>query len=199
MLLLVNTRPANMCVKKHKNLGLLVTPASRTKFDDIDNYKYGIDNGAFKGLDEIAFMKIVNNFKNNKKELFLAVPDIVGNHIETLKLFYKWRDKLSDYKLAFVAQDGMTDKDIPKEAQAIFIGGTTDYKLGKEAWKVIQKAKENNLWVHMGRVNSYKRIKYAFESNVDSVDGTQYAMFDKVYLKPALDFIETLENQRKLI
>lgn len=198
MLLLVNTRPHSLCVSDHNNLGYLVTPFSHTKLSHVVNKNYAIDNGAFSGLDENKFMNIVNNFKNNKKELFIAVPDVVGNHKETIKMFYKWRDKLQDYNLGFVAQDGMTENDIPKDAQAIFIGGTTEYKLGQTAYKVIQKAKENNLWVHMGRVNSLKRIKYAYESNVDSVDGTKYAMFDKVYLQQALEYIESLKNQTTL-
>ena len=193
--MLVNTRPSNLCVKEHNNLGYLVTPFSHTKLQEVKNKVYAIDNGAFAGLDEKKFMKIVNNYKNNKKEIFIAVPDIVGNHKETLKMFNNWRDILSDYNLGFVAQDGMTKNDIPKEAQAVFIGGSTEFKLGKIAFEIIQIAKEKGLWVHMGRVNSLKRIKYAYESNVDSIDGTKYAMFDKVHLKKALDYISSLQKQ----
>lgn len=195
MYMLVNTRPSNLCVKQHHNLGYLVTPFSHTKLDEVKNKVYAIDNGAFAGLDEKKFMKIVNNYKNNKKEIFIAVPDIVGDHKATLKMFYNWRNILNDYNLGFVAQDGMTKNDIPKEAQAIFIGGSTEFKLGKIAYEIIQTAKEKGLWVHMGRVNSLKRIKYAYESKVDSIDGTKYAMFDKVHLKKALDYISSLQKQ----
>ena len=156
---------------------------------------YAIDNGAFAGLDEKKFINIVNKFKNNKKELFIAVPDVVGSHKETIKMFYKWRDKLTDYNLGFVAQDGMTINDIPNEVQAVFIGGSTEFKLGQTAYAIMQTAKEKGLWVHMGRVNSLKRIKYAYNSNCDSVDGTKYAMFDKVHLKKALDYINSLQKQ----
>lgn len=199
MFMLVNSRPKAICVKEHDNLGFLVTPFSNTPYEQVKNKVYAIDNGAFAGLDEKKFTNIVNKFKNNKKELFIAVPDVVGSHKETIKMFYKWRDKLTDYNLGFVAQDGMTSQDIPKEVQAVFIGGSTEFKLGQTAYDIIQTAKQNGLWVHMGRVNSLKRIKYAFDSNVDSIDGTKYAKFDKVHLEKALKYISNLEKQIPLI
>ena len=50
----------------------------------------------------------------------------------------------------------------------------------------------------MGRVNTEKRWRYAFELGVDSVDGTKLARFNKTYLESTLHFIDGLHRQTYL-
>lgn len=54
---------------------------------------------------------------------------------------------------------------------ALFIGGSTAWKLGPQVRILIQEARRLGKWVHMGRVNGDPRIKYAFYQQCDSVDG----------------------------
>lgn len=54
----------------------------------------------------------------------------------------------------------------------------TEWKLGEAAARLVAAAKARGLWVHMGRVNSYKRIAYAASIGCDSSDGT-YLNFGK--------------------
>ena len=55
---------------------------------------------------------------------------------------------------------------------ALFIGGSTSWKLGPGAAAVAYDAKLRGKWVHMGRVNSLRRMRYAESIGCDSADGT---------------------------
>lgn len=102
------------------------------------------------------------------------MPDVVGNAEETINLFPKYSQRIRNvgYKVAFVAQDGQENLPFPDEIDALFIGGSTKWKLGIGAEKCIKRAKEKGLWVHVGRVNTKKRMKHFSLLNVNSVDGT---------------------------
>jgi predicted nucleic acid binding AN1-type Zn finger protein len=70
-----------------------------------------------------------------------------------------------------VTQDGMTVLDIPwKEIDAIFIGGTNEHKFSYDVSSIISVALAHNIWVHVGRVNSAKRMNHFWTA--DSWDGT---------------------------
>lgn len=62
------------------------------------------------------------------------------------------------------------------ELDALFIGGTTAWKLGRHARTLVREAKLRGKHVHMGRVNSGARWRYAEHIGCDSVDGT-YLVF----------------------
>jgi hypothetical protein len=77
------------------------------------------------------------------------------------------------YKASFVAQDGIDKTVTPwDDFDVLFIGGTTDWKLGPIAAGAATEALARGKWLHMGRVNSYKRYLYAALLGCDSVDGT---------------------------
>jgi hypothetical protein len=48
----------------------------------------------------------------------------------------------------------------------------TEWKEGEAARRLIGQAKARGKWVHMGRVNSERRFRYAHQVGCDSVDGT---------------------------
>src|SRR5690606_33191137 len=77
------------------------------------------------------------------------------------------------FKAAYVIQDGC--QTIPASAGAVFVGGSTGWKLGPEARRLVAEGKRRRLWVHMGRVNSLRRLRYAADIGCDSVDGTYLA------------------------
>lgn len=109
--------------------------------------------------------------------LFAVVPDVVGNHADTLDLWHIWADRVRalGHRPAFVLQDGCTADDMPEDTDCVFIGGSTDYKLSFEASECVRVAKERGWWVHMGRVNSLRRLRIAAAWGCDSVDGTYLA------------------------
>ena len=109
--------------------------------------------------------------------LFATAPDVVGNAGATLALsapMYR-RIRAAGYRPALVAQDGlerMTEFIPWDDFDALFIGGTTDWKLSEAAASLAAEAKRRGKWIHMGRVNSLRRLRHAKSIGCDSVDGT---------------------------
>lgn len=113
--------------------------------------------------------------------LFAVAPDVVGDAVATLERSTPWLARMRGlgYKVAYVAQDGQEDVPLPwDDFDALFVGGTNDFKLGETARHLCAEAKRRGKWVHVGRVNSQKRFRYAaapFEwggMGADSADGT---------------------------
>lgn len=107
--------------------------------------------------------------------LFVVVPDVPFNAWQTIARWSDWKDRAAELgrPLAFVTQDGMGVEDVPwADAQAVFIGGSTQWKTAHESGAIATEAKRRGKWVHMGRVNSLRRLQVAASMGCDSVDGT---------------------------
>lgn len=156
----------------------LLTPLTRFTRQH-PNARFAIDNGAFARFDANAFLSLLEREKDAKTLCrFVACPDVVGSARRTLECFGHWRYKLSGWPLALVAQDGQEDMDIPWEGiAAVFIGGSTSWKLSKAAADVVKAAKVIGKWVHAGRVNTPARFEYFEELGADSIDGTGLSRF----------------------
>ena len=141
---------------------------------------FAADNGCFvqseKYSDE-GYLAWLNKL-DRESCLFAAAPDVVGDAEKTRDRSYPMLPKIRDlgFKAAFVIQDGETPDQIRwDELDAIFIGGSTEWKLGPIAADIASEAKKRGKWVHMGRVNSFKRMRLAAAIGCDSVDGTYLA------------------------
>ena len=127
---------------------------------------------------------------------WLTVPDIVADADRTLDKFDEWMPRLENLPLALAGQDGMEQKELPWDnIDCLFIGGSTYWKLSKAAADLASEAKHRGKWLHMGRVNSDRRLRYAYDLGCDSVDGTGYSQFSKLHLKKALHFMHGLHQQ----
>lgn len=130
---------------------------------------------------------------------FIAAPDVVGRCWPTLlRYLLHWPlIKALGFPVALVAQDGLERlpwalRRLPYDA--LFIGGSTEWKLSTQADFCIREAQRRGVWVHVGRVNSQKRMRHFKLIGVDSVDGTSltYApdrdfwRFQRVLLQPTL-------------
>jgi hypothetical protein len=168
--------------------GAMLTPFSQRATPD-DKWAWAADNGCFaERWDETKWFTWLRSKASPESALFATVPDVVGSHAGTLERWWQWHDAVADlgYKPAFVLQDGVVLEEIPwAQMGALFIGGTTDFKLSETSREVTQMAKERGKWVHMGRVNSQKRIRLAYEWGCDSVDGT-FLAFAPDYNTPRL-------------
>lgn len=142
----------------------------------LDDYLWILDNGMFTKKNSIkdifVYMRRMRKYKHNCK--FVVCPDEVGNALMTQYYYrqFSWRIKAMGWPVAFVAQDGQESYELPQIVDAVFIGGTTKWKLSRGADICIEQAKRRQLWVHVGRVNSKKRILHFWKRGVDSVDGT---------------------------
>lgn len=190
MYLLLNKNPKFIDYFKNDYLGLLITPLVNIPVKDTKDYLIAIDNGAFSGFNEKKYFNTLELYKDTNP-MFIVLPDVVADHKETLNLYNKYKYLEKDFKTAFVLQDGLKEKEIPKNVSALFIGGTTEFKLSSKVEKIVSSAKKQGLWVHIGRVNSQKRIRYSLNIGCDSFDGSGYAKFPyKLYRD--LDYLNSL-------
>lgn len=110
--------------------------------------------------------------------LFATAPDVIGDARETLERSIPWLPEIRrlGFKAGFVAQPGCLDLDVPwDEFDALFLGGTDEWKLGPGARDMVGEARSRGRWVHMGRVNSLRRFHYAAAIGCNSADGTVLA------------------------
>lgn len=138
-------------------------------------YKWILDNGRYTGKFNVEKWKdtMAEFLPYAENCSFVVVPDVVGDSKATLEDFEKYRHLvLSQYKTAFVTQDGLQLQDIPFDnIDAIFIGGSDKHKL-EESWNVIDEGMARGIWIHVGRVNTVRRIMKFWM--VDSVDGNEF-------------------------
>jgi hypothetical protein len=169
------------------SVGLLISPAGWRKPPWY--MPYALDNGAFTGFDEKAFTVLLNRARLLKaKPLWVAVPDVVADAEATLRLWHEWWQRVP-FKRAFVAQDGHEAVDVPKQADAVFVGGSTDWKLS-----CAHKFKGASPWLHIGRVNTASRLQWAVDIGADSVDGTGWFQSSR----QQLDLIEFVTGKGQL-
>jgi hypothetical protein len=110
--------------------------------------------------------------------LFVTAPDVVGDAEATTELFYQWKDDIRSIgkPVAYVTQDGLTEPPWD-DLDALFLGGSSVWKMGRVNREIVHEAKRRGLWVHMGRVNGRERVRYAKAIGCDSFDGTSMSWF----------------------
>lgn len=147
-------------------------------------FLWAADNDCYNGFHVGRYEGMLDAIKGTPACLFVTSPDVVGDSGETLRLFRTWHRRVSEAgPVGLVAQDGLTPETTPwTDIASLFIGGTTEWKLGEEAALLVKEAKERGKWVHMGRVNSWRRVEYAKAIGVDSIDGTQLSWFSDTYI-----------------
>lgn len=164
-------------------VGQLLTPLTRFTLQDPQR-PWAIDNGAFSAFNERAFRALLERESHHRENcIFVCAPDVVGSARRTLELFSHWRPLLKDWPVALVCQDGQEDLPIPwSDLAAVFIGGTTAWKVCTAAAACIKAAKAFGKWAHVGRVNDPARFAYFEELGADSIDGTGVSRYSHMRL-----------------
>lgn len=133
------------------------------------------------------------------------------------------------FPAALVAQNGLESLAIPWDSfDALFLGGSpecipcghvfrerrspkrdercpkcgrqlTEWKLGPHASQLAAEAKRRGKWVHMGRVNSLRRLRYADDIGCDSADGTFLAFGPDANLPRVLRWTRDIHEQPSLL
>lgn len=195
-------------------VGHLIVPGQWNRITSLDLQpgRVAFDNGCFKGLDEGAFVRMLERFsglggrtKGNGCDgttpagvLFAAAPDKVGDAAWTLERWPFWSRLIRGvgFPPAFVAQDGIRVEDVPwDELGALFIGGYDRFKDGDEARTLIGYAKARGVWVHVGRVNGQRRYNRMKDYGADSIDGSGFSMYPDVNIPKAAEW-EAARAQR---
>lgn len=137
-----------------------------------------------------------------RRPLFATAPDVVGDHVATVRRSVPVLERIRrrGVPVAFVGQNGMEhDAGVRWELfDVLFLGGVpecvpcgfvrpldsrekacpscgaklTEWKLGAGARELVREAKRRGKRVHMGRVNSWRRLREAALMGCDTADGT---------------------------
>lgn len=173
----------------HPNLGRLVQPRHYSAIEQTAEagIPWAADNDCFQGLNADAYRKMVARIAFLPGCLFLVAPDVVGRADLTDHLWRQWRPELAEsgLPLAYVAQDGVETPPWA-EMDALFIGGTTLFKLSPQVERLVKGAKDRGKWVHMGRVNTDRRILFAGAIGCDSFDGSKFSKWRRTWLRDGL-------------
>lgn len=160
---------------------LLVSAAGEHR---TEGFRYAIDNGAWSAFcqgrqfDVPAFDRVVHRLGDAAD--FIVAPDIVEGGAASLDLSLSWVPQLRGVAPVLIAvQDGMTDDDLRPhvdERVGIFVGGSTRWKLSSlPRWGRL--AREVGCYLHVGRVNSCRRIGFSALCGAHSFDGTSATRF----------------------
>jgi hypothetical protein len=155
-----------------------------------EGFPYAIDNGAWtayqKGepFDVPAFESLVEKLGAGAD--WIALPDVVGGGLESLRLSMSWASRLKG-ELLLPVQDGMAADDVRAilgPEIGIFLGGSTAWKLDTmRSWGEL--ARSRGCHFHVARVNTRIRIRRCHEAGADSTDGSSVSRFAKTL--PMLD------------
>ena len=159
---------------RHARLGFIMTPDRGDKVPT--DTLVAADNACFAnpaGYSDTRYLKYLERMPRDRT-LFATAPDVLGSHEATVERSIPMLRQIraAGLKAAFVAQDGWSDDTTPwHELDALFVGGSTDFKFrgGRAA---VAAAKRRGKLAHMGRVNSLDRLRGAVGIGCDSADGT---------------------------
>lgn len=191
------------------HLGVLLTPADWHATESIlsTGLAWAADNGCFGGLDDKAFRRMLNRIAGLPRLQWVVCPDQVADAGATLRLFDEWEPVLRSHgvPIAFVAQNGQEKFDVPWDRfDALFLGGAetadgAEWKLSQAAIGLASAAKAKGKLLHVGRVNSLRRLKMTYDMGADSVDGSSLSKWANTYLEQFLGVTRQLECQLSLL
>lgn len=178
-------------------IGFIDTPAQGNRRPE--GVTWCADNGCFSDKwDEGKWWKfLVDNAGDADSCMFAVAPDVVGDAAATAAKSTPWLGPIRElgYQVAWVAQDGQEYLPVPWDAfDCLFIGGSTEWKLGPSARALVVEAKRRGKWVHMGRVNSKRRFDYARFIGCDSVDGTYLTFAPDDNLPKLLRWVDSVNQ-----
>lgn len=226
MILLVSGATATLrALPPDAPVGHLITPFTGNDIHAIaaSGRPWAADNGCGPKrdgtpgeLDEGAFLTMCEQIARHcdpwrkprtRRPLWVVVPDVVGDAEGTWERWREWAPRLLALRLplAYVIQDGYDlrrHRPANAEVRCAFLGGSTAFKESEEAAAILRGYLADGKAVHVGRVNSERRLRLfdalgqdhnGYPLAPNSVDGTQFSMYPDRYiprwaerLRPAL-------------
>lgn len=191
------------------NLGLMLTPNMHNRLRHKHTW-WGADTGCFSEKQpfslDVYLDWLVRLQPYRQRCLFATAPDVARREDGTLggDPIATWKRskhvlpviRALGFPAALVAQNGIEATSIQWDAfDVLFIGGDTEWKLGEAARQVVAEAKGRGKWVHLGRVNSERRLRYAMSIGCDSADGTYIAFKPNENMRTVRRWMRDLEDQ----
>jgi hypothetical protein len=183
-------------------VGQILTPAAGNRLTA--GVEWIADNSVFGGKypGDDAYLDWLSGFVPHADRCrFVVAPDVVGDAELTWKRSAPMLGpiRMLGYQVAYVAQNGATPANLPwGRFDALFLGGDTAWKLSHHAADVTGEAHQRGVPVHMGRVNSLKRLRYADRIGCASADGTYLAFGPDRNLPTLLAWLREVNGQRLL-
>jgi hypothetical protein len=186
-----------------RRLGMIRTPKRQGSDHLPVDPIWCADNGCFsERFEESRWWAWLQRYTDEcERCLFAAAPDVVGDAAATLARSAPWLPRIRSlgYPAAYVAQDGIESTVVPwDEFDVLFIGGTTAFKLGIVARRLVGEALRRDKWVHLGRCNSLRRYRYAEAIGAESADGTFLIYGPRINLPRMLRWQQQLDDQPAL-
>lgn len=189
------------------DVGVLLTPRHRRGPEYVGRYAcFAADSGCFRHPEAfdlgtyLDWLGRLAPLAAERRCLFATAPDRVGDWAATWRLSAPAlpRIRAAGFPAAVVAQDGMAALPPAGEYDALFVGGTTAWKLSEGAYRLAAGAKAAGKWLHMGRVNSLSRLRAAHVSLFDSADGTHLAFRPDARIAEVRRWLDRLNAQPAL-
>jgi hypothetical protein len=180
-------------------IGMIATPAAGNAVPD--GVDWCADNGVFGGAypgDAAYLAWLADRQHLTTRAAFAVAPDVVGDAAATLARSVPLLPAIRGlgFRAALAAQNGLEHLTVPwDDFDVLFLGGDTAWKLGPHARALTAEALNNGKRVHMGRVNSGQRLRYAHAIGCHSADGTYLAFGPDRNLPQLLAWLRHINNQ----
>lgn len=185
-------------------IGMIATPASGNAV--LPGVDWCADNSAFAGNypGDGPFLRWLGDRAwASQRCRFVVAPDVPFDAAGTLTRSAPMLGPIraAGYRVALAAQNGSEQAGMVPwdDIDCVFLAGDDVWKLGPDAWRLTQEARRRGKWVHMGRVNSIKRLRHAADTGCDSADGTYLAFGPDVNLGRLLGWLNDLAVRPSLL
>jgi hypothetical protein len=185
-------------------LGMMATPGQGNRVEAAYRV-WAADNGCFTAGERFELGRFLSWLDRRRPHVsrcrFAVAPDVPGDAGATLSRSLPVLPMLRErgFPAALVAQDGLERLAVPwLEFDVLFVGGSTAWKLGPAAARLVAAARARRMPVHVGRVNSRRRLRYAAAIGAGSVDGTFLVYGPRVNLERLRDWLDELHSQPDL-
>jgi hypothetical protein len=180
-------------------LGMIATPAQHNAIPA--GAAWCADNGCFGNgyPGDGGYLQWLAERAHAGRCAFAVAPDVPFDMTASLARSRPMlpRIRALGYPVALAAQNGADS--LPwDEFDVLFLGGDTAWKLGPAAAALTTEARARGKHVHMGRVNSLRRLRYADAIGCASADGTYLAFGPDRNLPALLGWLRAVNDQQPL-
>jgi hypothetical protein len=164
-----------------------------------EGFAYALDNGAWHcfqhrlPFDEAAFLAAYRKLGSGAD--FCVLPDIVAGGLRSLEFSLNWAPRLGECPNYLAVQDGMSVSDVAPVLNGIagiFVGGTSEWKeRSLPTWGML--ARKYGVALHVGRVNTARRIHLCRAARATSFDGSSVSRYAVTLPK-----LESARQQKEL-
>ncbi|MBO2464494.1 hypothetical protein [Actinomadura violacea] len=185
-------------------IAAILSPAAGNQLPDgclfaADNAVYG---GSYPG--DQAYRRWLGSLAPHAdRALWVTAPDVVGDHLATLARSRPWLEEIRamGFPAALCAQNGMEwdhSSDLWEMFDVLFLAGTTQWKMSTAAAELVRVALDHGKPVHVGRVNSRRRLRYSQYLGASSADGTYLTYGPDLLLPRVLEWTRELATHPAL-